>query len=354
MFHLLGDVYVESEFQSKPSDHQINISENRGYQRLDFPGSLGLGTQLGWGMSLDDFTPSEFYALLLKAMEFNDKVYVFADSKTYTRMYAILLFALFPKIDYRTFKTFFICIKATYSTSTVTFYDRVFGHEMAILINADIVKELWEHKDDPLVAPLRRLIKARPDYTSLEWRIIKMMSTQSVGTVPDTIGNIMRRTAMSNSLDALDDWGRIIADPTRWDISGATEESLLASNSIFEACVNFGELANPFIRSPENKKKRYPDEWYIDLLEKIVLVLTDCGDLPSAARSDRLRQLFLDTSDMTVYENVIARIRRLFDGGKDNFRLGHVDSAKYNENLIRHVIRLDDAQVRALMEGSEW
>lgn len=354
MFHLLADVYVESEFQASQHDNQINISENMGYQRLDTPGSIGLGKQLAWALNLEEWTPVEFYTVLLRAVEFRDKVYIFTDSKNYTRLYATLLFALFPKIDYQTFKTFFICIKATYSTSTVTFYDKLIGHEMAVKIDQEVVDELWGKQDDPYIAQLRRLIKAMPEKTSLEWRLMKMMATRDAAGVPDTIKNIMCRTAMSNSLDALDDWGRIIADPRRWDVSGATEESLLNSKSIFQACTNFGVLADPAIRLPNAKSVFRPDQWYIDMLEKIVLVLTDCGDLPSAGRSSRLRQLFMSTDDMTVYENILARCRRLFDGGKDNFRLGHVDSAKYNENMIRHVLRLDEEQVAKLMEGSDW
>lgn len=354
MFHLLSNVYVESEFQASPNDNQINISPLKGFQRLDNPMSIGLKAQLAWGQSLDDFTPNEFYAMLLRAVEYRDKVYIFTDTENYTRMYALLIFALFPNIDYATFRMFFICIKATYATTTVTFYDRLFNHEMAIVINQEVVDKLWARKDDPLIKPMARLVKAMPDAVSMEWRIIKAMATKEVGTLPETILNIMQRTAMGNSLDAMDDWGRVIVDPTRFDFSGCTLDSLLSEASIFEACVNFGPLALASIRDPSAKSIEHDAQWYVDLLGHIVAVLNDCGDYPSANRSEMLRNLFLEDLDMTVYENMFGRLKSLFDGEKAHFRLSHTDSAKYNENLIRHVVRLDDAAVEALMEGSTW
>lgn len=356
MFHLLGDVYVDHEVDSDQRSNQINLSQWRGFQWM--PGYYefqGTGTQLGWATSLDEIKPGDFYAMFLRAVEFRDKVIVYADSESYTRLYALLLLALFPNIDERTFRLFFICIKATYATGTVTLHDRSSFQEMTVAINRKVVQELWDkRKTDPLVKPMRQLVEALPEKTSLEWRILRMMATKDVGTIPDTIRNLMRRTAMSNSLDAMDDWGRVIADPTRWSVSGATEETLLDSDSIFQACVNFGDLANPTIRNPDTKKIAYTNQWYIDLLENIVKVLTDCGDLPSAGRSARLRELFMDETDVTVYENMLARLQRLFDGGNDNFRLGHSDSIKYNENLIRLAVRMSDEQIKALCEGSPW
>lgn len=353
MFHLYDNMYVETEYRARPTDNQINISERTGFEKIEHPIVKIQGTQFGYATTLDEFGPVGFYSLLLKASEHREKVWLYVDAETYTRLYSIVLKALFPKIDYHTFKMFFICIKATYDTSTVTFFDTVFDHQMAVKINKELVERLFK-AEDPLVEPMRKFLSIDGNKVSMEWRIMKLLATGNGGTLHDTIRNIMRRTAISNSHDAMDDWGRVIVDPTRWNISGATEESLLEAPSTFMACKNFGCLSNDLLRLPKAMSLEQSDDDCIELLGNIIKVLESTGDLPSMNRSKNLRELFMEDKDMTEPANLIARIRRLFDGGPATFRLASSDASKYDENLIRYVIRMKQEEVAALFEGSTW
>lgn len=354
MFHVFSNLYVETEYRADPTDNQINISPNTGFEKIPHPFVKNEGEQFGWANSLDEFGPTAFYSMLLAASESGKKVFIYVDSETYVRLYAAYLKALFPTIDEATFKQFFICIKATYDTSTVNFYDSVQDHTLAVSINREIVEKYWEFQDSNIILALRRLLKTDPDKISLEWRILKLFGKNEVGTVPDTILNIMRRTAISNSHDAMEDWGRVIVDPNRWDVSGCTQDSLLDAPSTFQACVKFGNLSDPDLRVPGAMKKKATDEYLIELLGNIEKVLEATGDEASASRSRNLRLRFEDDTDMSQAENIIRRIRGLFDGGPTAYRLPHSDSSKYNENLIRHVIRLSPDEINALLEGAEW
>lgn len=354
MLHLFGDLYVETEYRAHPTDNQINISVNTGFEKVEHPFVKNEGIQFGWALSLDEFTAVSFYELLQKAVASERKVYLYVDSETYVRLYAALLKALLPNISKEMFKHFFICIKATYDHSTVSFYDSVQDHSLALKINRELVERYWELEDPEIVTALQRLINSDPHKISLEWRILKLFGTGYCGRVHATLMNILRRTAISNTHDALEDWGRVIVDPSRWDVSGCTADSLLEADSTFEACVNFGNLSNPDLRVPGAMRKKANTAYLIDLLNKIDMVLTNTGDLASANRSATLRKVLEDTSDMTDPENLKRRIRMLFDGGPATYRLANLDAAKYNENLIRSVIRIPEADLTQLLEGATW
>lgn len=353
MFHLFNNLYVETEYRSRPTDNQINISMNTGFEKIKHPFVEIEGTQFGFATSLDEYGPTGFYSLLLTAAESGKKVYLYADSVTYTRMYAMLLKALFPKIDYDTFKMFFICIKATYDTSTVTFFDTVFDHQMAVKINKELVEELYAFKD-PLTPGLLNLFQTDSNKVSMEWRILKLMARKEVGTLPEVVRNIMRRTAISNSHDAMDDWGRVVCDATRWKVSGATVDSLLEEPSTFMACKNFGCLSEGVLRLPKAMSLDKSDDDCIELLDNIITVLGSTGDIPSMNRSKNLREWFMSGEDLNDHNLLLERIIRLFDSGPATFRLASSDASKYNENLIRYVIRSPVAEVEAWLEGSTW
>jgi hypothetical protein len=354
MLHVFGDLYVETEFRAYPTDNQINISMNTGFEKVAHPFVENEGKQFGWALSLDEFSSESFYELLRAAVDSERKVMIYVDSETYVRFYAALLKALLPGITEEMFKQFFICIKATYDHSTVSFYDSVMDHSLALKINRELVERYWTFEDPEIVTALRRLINSDPDKISLEWRVMKLFGTGYVGKVAKTIQNIMRRTAISNSHDAMEDWGRVIVDPTRWSVSGCTADGLLEADSTFQACVNFGNLSDPDLRIPGAMKKKASRAYLVELLTNIEKVLVDTGDLASANRSANLRKALEDESDMSDPENLKRRIRMLFDGGPATFRLANLDAAKYNENLIRTVIRLPEDLIKDLLKGAAW
>lgn len=354
MLHLFGDLYVETEFRAYPTDNQINISVNTGFEKVEHPFVKNEGIQFGWAQSLDEYNAESFYELLNRAVDSKRKVFIYADSETYVRIYAALLKALMPNISKDMFKHCFICIKATYDHSTVSFYDSVMDHSLALKIDSDLVNRYWEFDDVEIITALRRLTNSDPDKISLEWRILKLFATGYTGKVHKTLMNIMRRTAISNSHDALEDWGRVIVDPARWDFSGCCADSLLDADSTFQACKNFGNVTDPDLRIPGAMSKRASTAYLIELLNNVEKILKDTGDLASAKRSANLRTVLEDTSDMTDPENLKRRIRSLFDGGPTTYRLANLDAAKYNENLIRSVVRMSEDDLKPLLEGATW
>lgn len=349
MFHLLDKVYVETEFRCDPRKTQINLSGHTGFQRVHD----NVGFQLGFAAGLEALSPDEFKALLEKALGHGDKVMIFADDASYTRLYSILVKALFPQIDFAIFQNFFLCAKASYDTSRVNLHDRVTNQTRSVTINRQVVSDLYA-LDDPLVEPMRELLVSREDQISLEWRILKLKAFGTVGTIPDTLRNLQRRTALNNSHDAMDDWGRAVLDPERWYLSGATMDSLLDSPSVFEGCLKFQALMDPMLRSPQVLDYQMPTEWLIELVEEIVAVLEFCGDQPAA---DRNKTLIWCLAHDEMLDNPITCLQRtkvIFDNGVAGFRLGHMDSVKYDENLIRLILRTPEEALQALMEHSTW
>lgn len=353
MFHLFNRTYVEVEGRAVLEMPQINISENTGFEMIEHPDGFKRGDQLGFATSLDEYSVESFRELLQKANLHGDKVMFYVDGKTYVRLYSALLKALFPTITYDVFKMFFICIKATFDTSTVNFHDTLVDHGAAVTINRGVVNDLFSF-DDPLVPAIRDMLAANPDAISLEWRVIKLRAKGEVGTIPFTIKNIMRRTALSNSHDAMDDWGRVVADPERWEFSGCDEDSLLDAESTFAACKNFGPLTDPMLRLPGAMDARSTDAWLEELLENIIKVLESCGDFPSANRSKNLLFCFRQNLNLNDPANCLERLKMLFDGGPARFRLAHLDSVKYDENLIRYALRLPQETIDSLMAEAVW
>lgn len=353
MFHLFGKLYVEAEFRNKVEVAQINISKNSGYQHVDHPLIRVRGYQAGYATSLDVMSPKEFGESIDRAVTFGQKTFIYADDETYTRLFAAMVKALFPGIDYEHFKYFFICAKATYDTSTVNLHDSRTDHTRNVTINREVVERLYAF-DEPMVPVLRKLYEESPEEVSLEWRIMRLRAFGVTGSIPETLLNLQRRTALNNTHDAMDDWGRVIMDETRWHLSGVNLDALLDMPSTFEACQNLGYLTDPMLRMPNVLQYEMPDEWIIDLVKSIIKVLNDCGDLPAARRNLNLLTCIESTDDLTDPVHCMNRLRFIFDNGKDGFRLGHMDSIKYNENLIRYALRADEEELKNLMEESTW
>lgn len=349
MYHLLAKVYVETEFRVDPRKTQINLSGHTGFERV----GDNVGFQLGYAAGLDSLMPSDFEALLQKAIGHGDKVMIFADDASYTRLYSIMIKALFPGISKETFTHFFLCAKATYDTSRVNLHDQRTNQTRSVTINRTVVDTLYA-LDDPFVAPMQALLEAYPDDVSLEWRLIKLKAFKQTGTIPDALRNLQRRTALNNSHDAMDDWGRAVLEPERWHLSGASFDSLLDSPSVFEGCLKFQALMDPMLRSPEVLDYQMPNEWLIELVEEIVAVMEFCGDYPAA---DRNKTLIWCLAHDDMLDNPITCLQRakvIFDNGVAGFRLGHLDSVKYDENLIRLILRTPEDELQALMEHSTW
>lgn len=353
MYHVLGKVYAETEFRCEDEANQINVSDHSGYQRIAHAMAKRQGFQLGFGRNLDAWTAEEFEALLVRGLGFGEKVMIYLDGPSYTRLFGAMVKALFPGISYELFKMFFVCAKATFDTGTVNLHDTLTDHSAAVQINREVVDRLYAF-DDHISYALANVFERFPDEISLEWRIIKLRAFGIVGNIPETILNLQRRTALNNSHDAMDDWGRIIMDPTRWELSGATVDGILDAGSCFEACVNFKAVNDPALRLPGVLHYEMPDEWLIELLEEIVVIMKACGDLPCAGRNQNLLDAFKSGEDLYDPAICIKRLRMIFDNGIDGFRLGHLDSVKYDENLIRYVLRTEASVWQALMEDSTW
>lgn len=352
MYHLFGKIYVETEFRGSLETDQINIGMNSGFQHVDHVSAKFRGRQFGYGTSLD--AVEDLQGVLTKAANHGGKVFIYADSVTYTRLYAAMIKALFPSISYDVFKMFFICAKATYDTSTVNLHDTVMDHRASVNIDRKVVDSLYARKDEVVIAALRNLFMTDIDQISLEWQIVRLKAFGQVGNIPETVENLQRRTALNNSHDAMDDWGRIIMDPLRWNVSGVTPDTLLDAPSTFEACKNFTALLDPMLRHPNVLSYMMPDDWLVELLDDIIQVMDSCGDFPCAQRNRNLRECLLSTDDLWQPELCLKRVNTIFDNGVAGFRLGHLDSVKYDENLIRYVLRQDEAFLQSLMEDSPW
>jgi len=351
MYHLRNKAYVEIESRITRTQPYLSISPQIGYEHV--PGTYEEpAEQLGYATSLDALEPEAFTEMFNKAFTSTEKVFIYADGKTYLRLYAMAVKALLPSVTLDVFRWIFLCKKATFNVSLLNIHKPATNILAEMTIDEKLVVELFK-ANEPLQAAMTTLMCAAPDQLSLEWRVLRLFTCDRVGKLPKTLRNILRRIALANTHDALDVWGRMIADPGMWDFAGCDMNTLLNGQSVFEGTLNFQYLNNPMFLQPgvfENEPSR---DWVLGLLKELIQVLDFCDEGPTAGRTRLIYQLM--TSDTNVYEvdALKERVITMFRGNK-RLALPNADSGKYDENLIRYVLHEDVEKLRTCVVGAQW
>ncbi|QTH80263.1 hypothetical protein PA10_00063 [Pseudomonas phage pPa_SNUABM_DT01] len=351
MYHLFNQAYVDSELRIDRSKNVITISPQIGWKHS--PGEFEeVGVQLGFAQSLDQFEPEQFTEVFGAALESKDKVMVYCDSDTYTRLYAMLIKALFPKIDFENFRWFFVCKKATFNSLIVAMGEPRVDVLSSIKIDTKVVQALFD-KDEPLQEAMNELVLRNPEALSLEWHIARLRTDARVGKIPKTTKNILRRIALSNAHDAMDVWARHLTRPENWELAGADVDTLLNAPTVFEGCLNLPHLASQQLLRPGLYDFRPTDVWIKGMLMEAVELMHQLEDESSSRRAAQILSLLNDEANMREPENCLRRVTDMF-AGEMRIALAMRDTGKYDENLIRHILTTDLAGLKAALTGARW
>jgi len=351
MYHLRSKAYVEIDSRITREHPYVAFGQHVGYEHCPVENEIA-ATQLGYADSLDTMKPEAFAKVMAEAFASKDKVFIFADGKTYLRLYAMAVKALLPSVTLDVFRWIFLCKKATFNVSLLNIRKPASNILAEVEINAKTIEALYKF-NDPLQDVMTELMCAAPDEVSLEWRILRLLTDDRVGKLPKVLRNILRRIALANTHDALDVWGRMIADPGMWEFAGCDMDTLMNGNSVFEGTLNFHYLNNPMFLQPgvfENEPTR---DWVLGLLRELIKVLEFCDEGPTAGRTRLILELM--TSDTNIYtpEALKERVMVMFKGAK-RLALPNADSGKYDENLIRYVLHEDVDVLRQCVQGAKW
>jgi hypothetical protein len=354
MFHLFNDVYVQSEIFMASDLDRINISPTTGFEyHKTFADDPEL-TQLGFAKSLDDFTGEKFLELLRLAANNPTKVFVFVDSATYSRLYAIQLKALFPNISYEHFKFFFVCKKAVIDGRAATSYAPSIDPRAGAKINNAVVDELYHKDDSELIEAMADVLNDEGVNLSLEWNVLKLLTDGEIGTIPDKVKNLVKRVALSVVHETLGSVGFSVTDPRNWEFLGCDADTLLEYDSIFQGCTNLGYMNNPAFLGKSTLGLKMPDQWMIELIKQVREFLVLSGEVKSHLFMGVILELYEGGFKYETAEDCIAAVTSVFANAERTVSLPHSDLGKYDENLIRFLLRSDRKEITALREGSQW
>lgn len=352
MFHLIDRVYVDTKINLDSEVERMTIGKEIGYEYVPLIDNETPAKQYLWATSLDEIDPKEFDAALREAISFGDKVVIYCDSDTYTRLYALYVKALLPKVSKEDFDYIFLCKKAMYHANMSSRGEPSVDVLNAVQINGKVTADLYT-REEKLQEVFDTLVTDFREDLSMEWQLVRMLVNGHIGKIPKVTKNILRRIAISNAHDALEVWGRHVARPENWEMAGADIDTLLNGETVFEGCLKLPHLSAPTLMRPGYYDHRPGDAWIKDMLSEAILIMEHLEDESSAKRATKILELLNDDRDMSQLENIMDRIQIMFDGPM-RIALAMRDNGKYDESLIRFLLRMDIDHLKSMVDGADW
>lgn len=349
MYHLINRTYVEIESRIKRIDHPYaTISRQIGYEHIPFEDEE-VSEQLGYVTSLDAMDKDDAEKFFSKLFGIEDKIFIFVDGETYLRIYAMMIKTVMPNITLEVFRRVMLCKKATFQVSLLNNNRPRTNIFAEVVINEQTVKGLFEttEKHQQLFSDL---VWSSSDHLSMEWQILRLITEDRTGSLPERFKAILRRIALANSYDALDVWGRRITDPSTWDFCGADIETLIGGHNVFEGALNFQYVNSDVFLQPGVFAQSYSDEWVMGLLAELIQVLDYCDEGPTADRTRMIHRMMTSNEDLNDPNALKRRAMQMFKGER-LLALPNADSGKYDENLIRYLLTEDPG---VLKECVRW
>lgn len=353
MFHLINRVYVESMATLNHLSRRMTIGEEIGYEYVSLEPGVDDGEQLLYAVSLDELDKEKFESILRQeAASGKEKLTIFCDSDTYIRLYSMYIKSIFPNVDYDTFKWIMVCKKAMFASTMSSRGEPNTDVMSKLVINEKVVRAVFD-ANEPLQELINGLVNDNPEELSLEWQIIKLRLNGDVGKIPRVLKNILRKIAISNAHDALEVWGRYVTRPENWEMAGADIDTLLNATTVFEGCMNLPHLGATVLMRPGVYSFMPTDDWLEGMLKEAIMVMNHLEDESSARRASKILELLTDKRPKGSAEVTMDRVVTMFNGPM-RIALAMRDNGKYDESLIRFILRLEEDKLRSLLEGAEW
>ncbi len=353
MFHLFNSVYVETDRAMLERSNHINFSVDTGYEFIYTEYDRRFGEQLGFAKNIDDLTPEEFEALMKKAFNYEDKLYIYCDSPSYNRMYSILIKALFPTIDLETYKYLFLCLKSGYEIKRLRHAVKDLSISEGVIIDLATTQALYE-MEDPLVKPFQRVVMAREKHLSMEWRVIRLITSGKVSNIPSVLNNLIDRMVIGYAKMALEEWSNMVTSPSVWAFAGTDLDLLLAAETTSSGCPLLAELGHPIFNTDFAFKADVDDEWRMSVLNKCIEIYEQMERNTHIVRMRTLQKFVEPTYTIDSAEKCMDFIRATFIQDRYQVQLAHNDVTKYNASIIRWVLASDPEALKRLIVGAVW
>lgn len=352
MYHLINRVYADTALFLDNDAQRMTIGKQIGYNYVPLNEFEEPGEQLFYAESLDGVDPKAFKDALVKAVDSKSKTMIYCDSDTYVRLYTMFIKSILPKVDLDTFKWIMVCKKAMFNSAMSSRGEPSVDVLAALVINDKVVSEAFS-REEPLQKVVDEMVATYASKLSLEWQIIRLRLNGKVGKIGRVTRDILRKIALSNAHDALEVWARHITRPENWDMAGADIDTLLNGESVFEGCLKLPHLSSTVLMRPGLYDYRPTDAWLMGMLREAISLMNHLEDESSANRAAKILELLQDERDMTLADNCLDRVNVMFNGPM-RIALAMRDNGKYDESLIRFILKLEEDRLKALVEGAAW
>lgn len=353
MFHLFNSLYVEVDREINERQKRAVISEQMGMPFLCPDHDPEIVDLTAFASNLDDMGRVALEGLLNEFLG-EDKAYLYVDEKAYIRLWAALVFAYCPQIDYMTFRYLFLLKKTILDCRTTTSM-RESGHINPVVITEPKVKEAYDNAPTDWLREVFVTKLQKPEVIrSVEWDILGVRLGNPMGSVPQRFRAIIDRVLLTNVPDVMGYLSTFIGEPSKWSFVGADLDTLLGEETIFEGCYSLQYLNNSEFVMLSQINGRYPTEWLVEMIKELLMILRYNNDLSIVAYMESILEVYESGFEIPDTQTLFSLLHRFFDHGPRMVRVAQRDIGKHDDNLLRYAINAPEALLTRITKGAVW
>lgn len=354
MFHLFNSLYVEVDREVDDEKNRAVISKQMGLPFLMLDGNENAIEPIHVAETLDGAGEQTFEEML-EQLAWKDEAYLYADEATYIRMWAALVFAYMPCVDYETFRYLCLCKKSILNCRTTTTMRERTSHINPVNITEPKVREAFDNAhNDWLTQVLSRWVSKADIVRSFEWDVLGIRLGMPLGTAGQRLRRLIDRVLLTNVPDTMGYLSTFMGNPAKWELIGADLDSLLNEETVFEGCYNFKYLNNPDFVMLSNINDRYPVDWLAEMIDEMLFLLRHNNDFSIVAYMESIHEVYLSGFVIEDTETLFGLLHRFFDHGPKMVRVSQRDIGKYDDNLLRFMINAPLGTLTRAGMGAKW
>lgn len=354
MFHLFNSLYVEVDREINERCNRAVISEQMGMPFLlpqYDPEIIDLAL---FASNLDQLGREAFEGLLDKFVVL-EHAYIYVDEAAYIRLWAALVQAYCPNIDYTQFRYLFLLKKTILDCRTTTSMRERAGHINPVSITEPKVAAAFEFaKTDWVREVLVERILDTSLVRSVEWDILGVRLNNPMGTVPLRFRAMIDRVLLTNVPDIMGYLSTFMGDPNKWSFVGADMDTLLGEATIFQGCYGLNYLSNAEFVMLSSINGRYPIDWLVGMIKEMLTILRQNNDLSIVAYMESILEVYEAGFVIEDRAELLRLLHKFFDHGLCMVRVSQRDIGKYDDNLLRYAINAPLDVLERITEGATW
>ena len=354
MFHLFNSLYVEVDREIDDEQNRAVISEQMGMPFLKLEGQESVVEPAVVAGSLEELGQPGFEDLLQQLAEL-EPVYLYADEATYIRLWASLVFAYMPSVDYETFRYLFLCKKSILNCrTTTTMRERQTEINPVTITGPKVEAAFAQAPTDWVTETLVQWLSKPAVVRSLEWDILGLRLGNPLKDEGLRLRYLIDRVLLTNVPDTMGYLSTFMGNPAQWALIGADLDTLLNEETVFQGCYNFKYLNNADFVMLSNINDRYPIDWLAEMIEEMLFLLRHNNDLSIVAYMESIHEVYKSGFIVSDYQDLFKLLHRFFDHGPKMVRVSQRDIGKYDDNLLRFVINAPLGTLTRAGIGAKW